>query len=106
MRAVLSCAIAGNTLVPATISYNAATATLTPNAALAPNTVYTAKLKGGAGGVSDVAGNPLAADYTWSFTTAADNCPCSIWDNTGTPQRSGVHDGQSIEVGTKFRSSI
>ena len=97
---------AANAVVSATISYNAATwvATLTPNAALAPNTVYTAKLKSGPGGVSDVAGNPLAADYSWSFTTAADNCPCSIWDFTGTPQRSGVHDGQPIEVGTKFRS--
>ena len=54
-----------DTVVPATINYNASTqvATLTSNAALAPSTQYTAKLKGGTGGVSDVAGNPLASDY-------------------------------------------
>ena len=32
---------------------------------------YTATVHGGAGGVHDAAGNPLAADVTWSFTTAA-----------------------------------
>ena len=31
---------------------------------------YTATLKGGAGGITDAAGNPLAADKTWSFTVA------------------------------------
>ena len=64
---------AADALVPATVSYdaNTQTATLTPNAALAPSTQYTAKLKGGTGGVSDVAGNPLASDYSWSFTTSA-----------------------------------
>ena len=35
------------------------------------STTYTAKIKGGAGGVTDLAGNPLAADSTWTFTTAA-----------------------------------
>ena len=38
-------------------------------AALAYSTTYTATVKGGAGGVTDVAGNPLAADSRWSFTT-------------------------------------
>ena len=31
---------------------------------------YTARLKGGSGGVTDAAGNPLAADKVWSFTVA------------------------------------
>ena len=35
------------------------------------STTYTATVKGGAGGVKDIAGNALAADVTWSFTTAA-----------------------------------
>ena len=34
-------------------------------------TTYTATVKGGAVGFADLAGNPLAQDRTWSFTTAA-----------------------------------
>ncbi|MGD9094040.1 MAG: DUF4082 domain-containing protein, partial [Anaerolineales bacterium] len=96
----------GDILVPATVTYDAGTntATLTPDAALDLNTSYTAFVKGGATGVSDIAGNPLAADETWSFTTAVDDCPCSIWDDTATPVSSAVDDGQPIEVGTKFRA--
>ena len=34
----------------------------------------------------DVAGNPLAADVTWSFTTVAGAvCPWTIWPDTATP---------------------
>ena len=44
---------------------------LDPTADLAASTTYTATVKGGAAGVKDSAGNPLAADKTWSFTTAA-----------------------------------
>jgi hypothetical protein len=32
---------------------------------------YTATVKSGANGVKDLAGNPLTADKTWSFSTAA-----------------------------------
>ena len=58
--------------VPATVSYSpyTDTARLTPVASLAPATTYTAVVKGGPDGVKDSAGNPMAADYTWSFTTA------------------------------------
>lgn len=58
------------TLITSTVSYNAGTktATLTPNSSLANNTVYTAKVLTGA---EDIAGNNLAADYTWTFTTVA-----------------------------------
>ena len=67
----------GGTAVPATVTYNAAstTATLTPSAALAASTTYTATVKGGATGVKDTAGNALAADKTWTFTTAAGTPP-------------------------------
>ncbi len=60
-------------LVPATVSYapGSRTATLQPAALLATSTTYTARVRGGANGVTDVAGNPLASDVTWSFTTAA-----------------------------------
>jgi VCBS repeat-containing protein len=62
---------AGSTLVSATVSVSANTATLTPSASLANSTTYTARVVGGAGGVKDVAGNPLASDFSWTFTTAA-----------------------------------
>jgi hypothetical protein len=63
---------AGN-LVPATVGYDSGsrTATLDPQSLLADSTRYTATVKGGAGGVADRAGNRLASDATWSFTTAA-----------------------------------
>ena len=47
------------------------TVTLDPSAALASATTYVVTVRGGASGVRDVAGNPLAADQSWSFTTAA-----------------------------------
>ncbi len=60
-------------LVPADVTYDAAarTATLRPRSPLAWATTYTATVKGGAVGFADLAGNPLAQDRTWSFTTAA-----------------------------------
>ena len=44
-------------------------ATLTPSSALASSTTYTATVVGGASGVKDAAGNALATNFTWSFTT-------------------------------------
>ncbi len=60
-------------LVPATVTYNAdlRRATLDPSEPLSHSATYTATVKGGPGGVVDRAGNPLAGDVTWSFTTAA-----------------------------------
>jgi Protein of unknown function (DUF1566)/Bacterial Ig-like domain len=55
---------AGN--VTGTVSYNGTTATFNPNDSLAFNTTYTATITTG---VTDAAGNPLAVNYTWSFTT-------------------------------------
>ena len=40
-----------------------------PNVELQAGKIYTAKVKGGSAGVGDSAGNPLAADKVWSFTT-------------------------------------
>ncbi|HUS26315.1 MAG TPA: DUF4082 domain-containing protein [Nevskiaceae bacterium] len=61
--------------VAATVSYTAGTQTaaLTPNSPLAASTSYTATLRGGATDprVKDAAGNALAGNYAWSFTTAA-----------------------------------
>ena len=95
---------------PATVSYNAATrtATLDPTGPLADSATYTATVKGGAAGVKDVAGNPLAADFTWSFTTAAGVAvPCTIWPDdrdAGGPRRSvHRHDRAGREMADRRR---
>ena len=64
---------ASGALVSAGLTYNAGsnTATLAPTSPLGNSATYTARVKGGSGGVADMAGNPLGADFTWSFTTAA-----------------------------------
>ena len=61
----------GGNPVTGTVSYDAAsnTATFTPSSNLAPNTTFTATVGGGANGVKDLAGNPLATDKVWTFTT-------------------------------------
>lgn len=60
----------GATPVTGTVTYDAATAiaTFTPTDVLALDTDYAATITTGA---KDVAGNSLASNYVWSFTTAA-----------------------------------
>ncbi len=57
------------TAVAATVGYDSATdtVTLTPGAALAYQTTYTATVSG----ALDTAGDPMSAPVTWSFTTDA-----------------------------------
>lgn len=59
----------GATLVPASVSYNAATrvATLTTTSALLVNTSYAAVIQSS---VTSAAGTPLGCPYAWSFKTA------------------------------------
>jgi len=52
--------------VTGTVSYGTNTATFTPYSNLSNATTYTATITTG---VKDVAGNNMAANYTWSFTT-------------------------------------
>lgn len=67
----------GTTPVAGTVTYTGVTATFTPTAPLAFNTVYTATISAA---VTDAAGNklsgnqavfPAAGNYVWSFTTGA-----------------------------------
>ena len=100
---------ASSALVPATVSYNSLnrTATLDPSGPLANLTAYTATVKGGAAGVKDVAGNPLAADVTWSFTTAAAAvCPCTIFPASAIPATPADSFSGGIELGVKWQSEV
>jgi large repetitive protein len=60
----------GGVLVPASVNALQGQAILSPNSLLARSTMYTATIKGGSGGVKDIAGNSLQSDFSWSFTTA------------------------------------
>ncbi|RIZ70616.1 MAG: DUF3494 domain-containing protein [Methylococcales bacterium] len=61
----------GATFVAGTVSYVGGTATFNPTSDLAPLTTYTGTILSSSptGGVKDLAGNRLAANYVWSFTT-------------------------------------
>ncbi|MEC4749602.1 N,N-dimethylformamidase beta subunit family domain-containing protein [Methylomicrobium sp. Wu6] len=100
-----------NAPITATVSYANNTATLTPASALSANTTYTATVKGGTNGVKDIAGNPLAANVNWSFTTGASGAPncstgtSSIWPTNPTPSVISDSDTSSVELGVKFTST-
>ena len=55
------------TTITGTVTYSGTTAYFIPSANLTPNKVYTATITTGA---KDLAGNGLAANYVWTFTTA------------------------------------
>jgi len=78
---------AANNVVPTTVTYDSSTSTasLTPQNALQYGTTYTAAIKGGAGGVTDIAGNPLASTLTWSFTTEASPPQILVVGSAGNP---------------------
>ena len=116
----------GSTAVAATVTYDSASrlVRIQPSSTLTPNTNYTARLKGGTTDprIKDVAGNALAADKVWTFTTAppgpcdnpanaivAENCkpgnPASEWDISGAGDTSiqgyatdiSVNRGQTVQ---------
>ena len=96
----------GGNIVASTVGYNTGTnvATLTPSAPLAASTTYTATITGGAGGVKDLAGNALASNFVWSFTTGTGpTCPCTIWSASTTPGGT-ANDPNAVELGVRFRA--
>jgi hypothetical protein len=111
--------------VPATITYKAGTttATLKPLVPLKAGTMYTVTLKASKPGIRDVAGNALASDYVWNFTTAvpppgsgndivSENAlpghPQSEWDilGSGDPTIQGFATHMSVNRGSIIRFKI
>ncbi|MFD6892432.1 DUF4082 domain-containing protein [Streptomyces sp. NPDC059957] len=81
-------------------------ATFTPSSELALNTTYTASVQ-----AADLWGNAMAAPVTWTFTTSATppavTCPCTLWGPNATPTTANVGDDtNSVELGTRFQSSV
>ena len=60
------------TSIASSVIYDAGsrTANLIPSTPLAASTTYTATIKGGPGGVLELGGNALPADFQWTFTTS------------------------------------
>jgi Ice-binding-like/Bacterial Ig-like domain len=87
---------AGGTAVAGNVSYDAPTrvATFTPSnaAGFAPSTALVVTVRSGATGVRDLAGNPLAADLVWNFTTGTAACVASNF-NLGTAAAYGAFGG-------------
>ena len=76
-----------NANVAATVTYDAATRTarLTPQGALQFGRTYLFTVKGGAGGVTDLGGTPLATDATSTFSTEAAPQPVLVLSSSSNP---------------------
>jgi hypothetical protein len=87
----------GATPVAGTVSYAGNTAIFTRASNLAPNTVYTATVTTGA---RDLAGNALANDVVWSFTTGAtsDTTPPTVSSTDPANAASGVPLNQNVRA--------
>ncbi len=76
-------------------------ATFTPASSLSPSVTYTATVSG----AQNSTGVAMSGPFSWSFTTAGPQCPCSIWQN-GTPSGAvDANDTGSVNLGLKFQSS-
>jgi hypothetical protein len=92
--------------VAGTVNYSGVSAVFTPSGNLAFNTNYTVTVKGGVGGVEDLAGNPMAADFVISWTTGAapDTTPPTV---TGTIHANGqTNVAVNTSVGATFSEGM
>ena len=69
--------VTGATAITGAVNFNAASQTVTfiPSSSLVPGTTYTATITTGA---TDATGTPLAAPYSWAFTTAAGSLAAAL----------------------------
>ena len=79
----------GSSNISGTVSYVGTTATFTPSASLSYSTPYTATITTG---VRDSAGNAMAGNFTWSFTTgsAPDTTPPAVSSTNPANNATGV----------------
>jgi hypothetical protein len=89
----------GGAAVAGAVTYAAIgdTATFTPTAALAPNTLFTATVTTM---ITDLAGNALAANYVWTFTTGAapDTTPPEITTTSPVNAATNVPINQAVSA--------
>ena len=94
-------------LVPASVSYDPSTRTavLQPNNSLLGSETYTAGVQGGVTGIKDFAGNSLANNFVWTFTTVIQTS-FSIWSGNAAPSLVDAGADSPVQLGVKFRSDI
>jgi len=87
----------GGTSVTGTVSYASGVAMFAPAASLTTNTLYTATITTGA---TDLAGNALATNFVWIFTTGAgaDTNPPIVVDGNPTDLATNVAVNQSLNA--------
>ncbi|MBE0621924.1 MAG: Ig-like domain-containing protein [Burkholderiales bacterium] len=90
------------TAVAGTVTYSGVSAVFIPLNNLTYNTGYTATVKGGLGGVKDLAGNPMAGDFVigWTTAAAADTTPPTV---TGITHTNGA---TNVAVNTKIGATF
>lgn len=79
------------------------TATVTPVVALAPDQTYTARILCAAPCPTDVVGNYLTFDESWSFTTGTWS---TIWSDSHVPLYPSYADSRPAELGVRFMSEV
>lgn len=89
--------------VQGTVSFNSTdtVATFTPTNSLAADTTYTATVS-----AQNTFGTPMASPYSWTFTTAGAQCPCSIWPSTAQPSVASANDTSALNLGVQFTTSV
>jgi methionine-rich copper-binding protein CopC len=93
---------AGNTVSGTTSMDSTDTvATFTPSSSLVPDTTYTATVSG----AQTNSGATMSSPFSWSFTTAGSQCPCSLWSSTTQPSIASSGDTSSVNLGVEFTPS-
>ncbi len=82
-----------------TFSWSGNTMTFDPTADLDSGAQYTAKVAGGSGGATDAAGNALAADRAWSFTTTS-FVAATAFPSATAIESGGLRSGTAADLGS------
>ncbi|PJZ52080.1 Ig-like domain-containing protein [Leptospira adleri] len=89
--------------IPGTVGCSSTSATFTPVATLSYNTTYTATITTA---VKDLAGNPLAAPFVWTFTTGSDPDVTAPTVSIVNPIHSSVGVATTANVTVAFSEAI
>jgi methionine-rich copper-binding protein CopC len=90
--------------VAGSVSFNSndTVATFTPTSPLAADTTYMATVSG----AQNNFGTPMSSPFSWTFSTAGAQCPCSIWPSTAQPSVASASDTSAVNLGVQFTTSV